>query len=264
LAQLAEDVELIGDGLPWTLSLLTGGGQTAVEWTAALEKDLWRIAEFAKRPPATMEVAALEVALPTACDPDTDSLGQLIETVLVQLAAAEIRPVALFFETTSAAHRAAVAKILGEQRPGGPRLGLKLRTGGLVAEHFPSPAELAEMIELCKTAQIPWKATAGLHHPLPRDCEKVGATMHGFLNLLAAVVLLEADQINPALLETILTDRQADHFVVSQTHLRWQQATASIDQIEAGRRRFISFGSCSFVEPLAELAALKLLAKAIP
>ena len=102
LAQLAEDVELIGDGLPWTLSLLTGGGQTAVEWTAALEKDLWRIAEFAKRPPATMEVAALEVALPTACDPDTDSLGQLIETVLVQLAAAEIRPVALFFETTSA------------------------------------------------------------------------------------------------------------------------------------------------------------------
>ena len=134
-------------------------------------------------------------------------------------------------------------------------VGYKLRTGGISGEAFPSQVELADTIGLCESLQIPWKATAGLHHALPHDCEELGVTMQGFLNLLTSVVLLHGGQIQPETVTNILADREASHFSMSDTQLLWQEMGADIAQIEAGRRRFLSFGSCSFTEPLADLAA---------
>ncbi|HSD29477.1 MAG TPA: hypothetical protein VLL75_19395, partial [Vicinamibacteria bacterium] len=42
----------------------------------------------------------------------------------------------------------------------------KARTGGVVPEAIPSPAEVARFIAACAAAGVPWKATAGLHHPV--------------------------------------------------------------------------------------------------
>jgi hypothetical protein len=67
--------------------------------------------------------------------------------------------------------------------------------------------------------------------------------------------LLHGGQIQPKTVEHILADREASHFSMSDTQLLWQEMGADIAQIEAGRRRFLSFGSCSFTEPLADLAA---------
>ena len=53
----------------------------------------------------------------------------------------------------------------------------KVRCGGATV---PTVAELAAFIRACREAGVPFKATAGLHHPIRRDGE------HGFLNLLAA------------------------------------------------------------------------------
>ena len=42
----------------------------------------------------------------------------------------------------------------------------KVRTGGLTPEAFPAPADLARFLYRCAKARVPFKATAGLHHPI--------------------------------------------------------------------------------------------------
>ena len=253
LDALTACAEPLGQDRPWTLSLLVAADQ---------QEELNRIEAFAKTAAGDLRVAALEIALSAEGPQKRDPLGGQIERLLEQLGDHSLGEVDLFFEAADEEQRQALAEVLAGLDSADRVLGLKLRTGGLEARQFPTAAELAEVIELCETHRIAWKATAGLHHPLPHDCPQTGATMHGFLNLLFAVVLLRAGEIGPETIQAVLTDRQSDHFSISETHLHWQQAAAEIAQIEAGRRRFLCFGSCSFQEPLEELAQLGLLAAA--
>ena len=68
----------------------------------------------------------------------------------------------------------------------------KIRTGGGTAEAFPSCADLAHFLQACATANVPFKATAGLHHPvrsmrpLTAGAESPSAMMHGFVNVFLA------------------------------------------------------------------------------
>ena len=73
----------------------------------------------------------------------------------------------------------------------------KLRMGGVVAEAFPSQeGGRVHSAALWPERQLPFKATAGLHHPIrsrhPFTYAAVSAsgTMHGFLNVLFAAALL--------------------------------------------------------------------------
>jgi hypothetical protein len=43
---------------------------------------------------------------------------------------------------------------------------LNVRTGGETADKFPAPEAVVEILRLCMSADLPFKATAGLHHPL--------------------------------------------------------------------------------------------------
>ncbi len=141
----------------------------------------------------------------------------------------------------------------------------KVRTGGLTPDAIPSSADVAGF--LCRAAQLrmPFKATAGLHHPLRSQrpltyaLDSPRAAMHGFLNVFLAAAFAW-DGLERAALQDILEEREATAFRFSQREVEWQGRRLSSAQVRAARRDFAhSFGSCSFEEPVTELRELELL-----
>ncbi len=138
----------------------------------------------------------------------------------------------------------------------------KVRTGGLKAELIPQASELAAFINACAEKKLPFKATAGLHHPIRADYaltyekDSPKACMHGFLNvLIAAAFAFKGEQdIEPILVET---DPEAFSF---SDKVGFRGSFIEFSEIFACRQNFMhSVGSCSFEEPLNELKALNLL-----
>jgi hypothetical protein len=130
----------------------------------------------------------------------------------------------------------------------------KIRTGGLEPAETPSANQLARQLSVLIEADLAFKATAGLHHPI-RD-----GIMHGFLNLLAAAVLAHAERAGEAELIAVLREEDPAAFRLTDesfaVHDREMDATA----IAAARRElFVGYGSCSFSEPVEDLQALGLL-----
>ncbi len=142
----------------------------------------------------------------------------------------------------------------------------KIRTGGVTEAAFPSVELITRFMRVCLAANVPFKATAGLHHPLrcikPLTYEKNApeGTMNGFLNVfLAAAFLRQGYQ--PKLINDLLKDRRADNFMFDADGVLWRQEHfINSMQIENARiRNAISFGSCSFVEPVEDLQEIGLL-----
>jgi len=141
----------------------------------------------------------------------------------------------------------------------------KVRTGGVTADAFPAPAALARFIVACAELGVPFKATAGLHHPLrgeePLTYESgaTAATMFGFLGVFTAAALARhgADE---ATVIAVLEERDASAFSFTADALRWRDRTLDAGQVSASRREFaLSFGSCSFREPVDDLHDLGIL-----
>jgi hypothetical protein len=137
---------------------------------------------------------------------------------------------------------------------------LKFRTGSLDPADIPTCRELATAIVGCRQVAVPWKATAGLHHPLRRGDGAIGAHAHGFLNLLLASVLGAVHQLDVAQTVEVLSLQRMRDVEFHDDALRWQQHQVSVEQIRQARRAAMaSFGSCSFDEPVAALRQLRLL-----
>lgn len=75
---------------------------------------------------------------------------------------------------------------LAEARTDGLPVSAKFRTGGLAAELFPTPVELAAVICACRDRGLRFKLTAGLHHAVRYTDPETGFVHHGFLNVLVA------------------------------------------------------------------------------
>jgi hypothetical protein len=71
-------------------------------------------------------------------------------------------------------------------RADGLAIAAKFRTGGLAAELFPTPVELAAVICACRDRGMPFKLTAGLHRAIRHNDPETGLSHHGFVNILAA------------------------------------------------------------------------------
>lgn len=136
----------------------------------------------------------------------------------------------------------------------------KMRTGGVTADAFPAPERVVDFIAQCLTSNVPFKATAGLHHPrtgtyrLTYEAGSASGRMFGYLNLVAAIAVLRA---GGDLAEAALALTEADPRVLrlEEQALVWRDRVIDSGQLAALRREsLVSFGSCSFREPIDELA----------
>jgi hypothetical protein len=140
--------------------------------------------------------------------------------------------------------------------------GAKIRTGGLVPAAVAPPGGVAAFIAGCVAASVPFKATAGLHHPvraeyaLTYEPDSPRAVMNGFLNVFVAAVLAHASRLDAGRLLPILEETSPDAFTFADSHLAWRDASATLDQVTAARTIARAFGSCSFEEPVADLKSL--------
>ncbi|HEX6643639.1 MAG TPA: hypothetical protein VF037_03120 [Gemmatimonadales bacterium] len=138
----------------------------------------------------------------------------------------------------------------------------KIRTGGITPDAFPATRDVARFIRTAVDLGVPFKATAGLHHPLRGSYAltyEVGAetgTMFGYLNVFLAALLaaggLQMDEI-----ELLLEEGDLARIAFREDGIAWAGHFAPVADIERARARVaLSFGSCSFTEPAEDLAAL--------
>ena len=142
----------------------------------------------------------------------------------------------------------------------------KIRAGGLTPEAFPRTDQMIRFVRTCLAANVPFKATAGLHHPircfrpLSYENEAPMGTMHGFLNLFLMTGFAR-DRYRPTLLADVMEEEFGEVFRFEDQSVTWRdQFTLNTTQIGLLRQRGIqSFGSCSFDEPIADLQKLSVL-----
>ena len=140
--------------------------------------------------------------------------------------------------------------------------GAKVRTGGIEAGAFPTAERLARFVDGCAERRVPFKATAGLHHPLrgryPLTYERDSAQceMFGFLEFALVAALLWHRRIDTHEAAARLGG-QPSAVELSSDALAWAGHPMGAAEIAEARRSFFrSFGSCSFHEPVTDLARL--------
>jgi hypothetical protein len=140
----------------------------------------------------------------------------------------------------------------------------KIRTGGETADKFPTSATVIEFIRACVAGDVAFKATAGLHHPLrcvhrlTYQPDSPSAMMHGFLNVFLAAAFLRT-RMSAEVARQLLEEQSAQAFQFDLDGAAWREHRLSRDEIAAVRMNFaISFGSCSFTEPIDDLQCLHL------
>ena len=111
----------------------------------------------------------------------------------------------------------------------------------------PPSAQVAAFLIACAASRVPFKATAGLHHPLRH------ADGHGFLNLFLAAALAKAGGREEEIVR-LLEEREP--FAFQAGAASWRGRKIPLGDV---RRFALSFGSCSFQEPLDHLRELKFL-----
>ena len=240
--------EMAGDGEPWRISaIVPHPSQTP------LEDSLEQIREFNHRHEAEDAGLAVVDAIETPVKQASEIDG-LLDTVPEQLAIAVEVPVLTAPGGDVRGYVAALA---------GTGAAAKIRCGGVTQDAFPSVRQIAEFLVACRTAAVPFKATAGLHHALPGeyrltyDDDPPRGHMHGFVNVFVAAILVGARAIDADQAEAILAERDAASFVLSDDAVGWKDHAVPLATAVEQRSRFaLSYGSCSFDEPTEELAAL--------
>ncbi|HEX6060408.1 MAG TPA: hypothetical protein VFZ11_15465 [Gemmatimonadaceae bacterium] len=237
LGELERAIAGLGRGAAassWPLSVLIGDD---------LSTDTARIAAHAATS-APMRIESLEARVASASDVRRfrDAFPEARELYLELPAGGDPRPL---IEAIGAAGARA-----------------KIRTGGVTAAAVPEVATVVRFLAACIALGVPFKATAGLHHPLRAEYAltyEAGApraTMHGYLNVFLGAALL-ANGAPEQEAERLLDERDPLAFEVTDDGILWRGSlltTEAIDRLRA--RGATSFGSCSFREPLDDLAAL--------
>jgi hypothetical protein len=161
-----------------SFSILGRGGKSAQEFFKNVEADVADMQAFAGACPGLVITDGYEVRLPAALfEPiKNNQIGAAIATMAFLLEKGGIA-LAPFVEVATPTRENVQAAILalGEDRHSAEAArrqlcqpcGFKLRSGGLEASAFPAPELVAAVLAGCRTAHVPFKATAGAASSLP-------------------------------------------------------------------------------------------------
>ncbi len=141
----------------------------------------------------------------------------------------------------------------------GTGMSAKFRTGGIVEDAFPEANMLLNHLAAVLAAGVPFKCTAGLHHPvrgryrLTYDIGGAQGMMYGWLNVMLAALALRKG-LSRVVALAILLEEDGRAFRIGTTDIRWNDVTFTQAEVAGLRHQeFLSFGSCSFREPVDEL-----------
>ena len=164
----------------------------------------------------------------------------------------------LFVEVTTARDFSSIISAIGEWG-----VNAKIRTGGTTPDAFPDAAIIARFIRECVDKRIPFKATAGLHHPLRAqyrltyEPDAPRGMMFGYLNVFVATAFGVAGMPHRELTR-VLEESDPTVLRADDEHISWRDRPLTLDQLRDARQWIRSFGSCSFREPVDELETLAL------
>ncbi len=232
--------------------------------------DVSRLDQLRKAAGESLGAMRLSVIVPPDADAtellDAADRGRAIESIEVKtqdrsamerISSALPKNVEIYFEipfvSDSFAARDAIAAV-------GARA--KLRMGGITPDAFPATNAVVDTLQALAQRNVAFKATAGLHHPirsrhqLTYAPDSISAVMHGFLNLFAAAAIVQSGG-SIADARQALDEQSPGAFQISDRGFGWRDFVWSTEQIHSMRKRmFVSFGSCSFTEPIADLEAI--------
>lgn len=227
-SQLSALPARVPDGEHISLSLILDGGIGDLEWAAGFRRDTRRAS-----------IDCIEIALSTAA----------VDDFLAQRRERGMDDVPAYVETGEAAM----------SRLAAANAGAKIRCGGVTADAYPTPGSVAAFVCAAVKRGVPFKATAGLHHPVRHYNRAAGVTMHGFLNLLAGAALA-IDGAGADEVERAIACEDAAAFAFDQGGFAFEERRFDDAFMRRVRERaFIAYGSCSFAEPVADLQALGIL-----
>lgn len=242
LNEFAETLRATGTELGFEMSVIGSGGTDLDSFKKGCEADREAIDRFETALDGQVSVESIEVRVP---DAPIDKIAR---------AASAITDFELYFELpwddamNDRLHTLADLEIACA----------KARTGGLEKSAFPSPSALAGFIKECMDVNVPFKLTAGLHHPMRIDDPTTGGVMHGFLNVLVGAALVEELELSRKELASVLEERNPRVFEFQDDAIFWKGQRVSVDSIDNMRTLFVGFGSCSVTEPMDDLKRLGL------
>jgi hypothetical protein len=234
---------VVGDS--WRLAAVAG---------ADFGADVRTIGDFARRAAPRSTVASIEVKASTP--------GQ-VDAISTSVGALRLRMPAAFDTYVE-------VPIVDDPSPLIQAIALhglraKVRTGGVEGGAFPTSDQLTHFIGACAALGVTFKATAGLHHamrgdyPLTYDTASELGTMFGFLNVFLAALFAREGR-GAADTRALLEERDAGSLGFSTSGVAWRGRAVTAEAISAARvHAAVSFGSCSFTEPVADLSSLGIL-----
>ncbi len=243
---------------PIPLSVLSALGADADDAMRKLQEAADAINTLERQHKPGVDVQMIEMRLPDL--PDQAAYNRLMVRAIDHIALDE--PLVMAFEIARDERwedrvRMIVTAIAEHNARTDRRDAFKVRTGGTEAAAFPSAEQLALAVVVCRDAAVPFKATAGLHHPFYHKDETLGVRQQGFINLFAAGVLAHVHSLSWVQTETVLVDKDPANFRFDAEGFTWGDFRVTLAQIKVARQQFaLSYGSCSFDEPRDDLRAL--------
>ncbi|MFW9779157.1 MAG: hypothetical protein ACFFE8_09920, partial [Candidatus Heimdallarchaeota archaeon] len=219
-----------------------------------------------------IQIEFFEIRLPEAAGLTSDekAIMRILDRTISAFEASSLpRDIRFFIESTCSGNwkaklenvlnsLSAINHTLNKKSQNPNRIGFKIRTGGETKTSIPSVEFVSRVIYDCGKLDIPFKATAGLHHPLRHPNTGSDQISHGFINLIGAAVLNYENELTLETIQKIIETEDANDFIFDNGEFRWNNCAVSEVKIaEARQKTFISFGSCDFDDPRLDLKKLQ-------